>query len=180
MEKGEKYLPVGTVVMLAGGTKRAMITGFCSTGDEVDKTYDYSGCIYPEGFLSSNQVCLFDHDQIVEVFHTGLIDDEEKNFKTQLVAIVAAMGDEPTPESAPASAAPISDSPPPVIESIPAIDEMPAPPPEVAPTINQMPAPEVAPETPEVAPIPEQGASIDVPDLIPIDLPSPGSAFPTE
>ena len=25
-----KYLPIGTVVMLKGGTKRVMITGFCS------------------------------------------------------------------------------------------------------------------------------------------------------
>ena len=24
-----KYLPIGTVVMLKGGTKRVMITGFC-------------------------------------------------------------------------------------------------------------------------------------------------------
>ena len=29
-EIGEKYLPIGTVVMLKGGTKRVMISGFCA------------------------------------------------------------------------------------------------------------------------------------------------------
>lgn len=88
IEIGEKYLPIGTVVMLKGGSKRAMITGFCSISSE-DKTkvYDYSGCIFPEGYLSSNQVCLFDHNQIEKVYFKGLVDDEEKQFKLKLKAI---------------------------------------------------------------------------------------------
>jgi len=86
MEKGEKYLPIGTVVMLNGGTKRVMITGFCAVaGKDVDKIYDYSGCLYPEGLLSSEQVALFDHEQIETVYHMGLADDEEeKKFKAKL------------------------------------------------------------------------------------------------
>ena len=81
----EKYLPIGTVVMLKGGKKRAMITGFCAISqDNQDKIYDYSGCLYPEGFISSNQTLLFDHEQIEKVYHMGLIDDEEKNFKIKL------------------------------------------------------------------------------------------------
>ena len=83
--KYEKFLPIGTVVMLKGGKKRAMITGFCSIPSE-DKTkmYDYSGCIYPEGFISSSQTLLFNHDQIDKVFYLGLIDDEEKKLKEKL------------------------------------------------------------------------------------------------
>ena len=27
---GEKYLPIGTVVMLKGASKRVMVTGFCA------------------------------------------------------------------------------------------------------------------------------------------------------
>ena len=81
----EKYLPIGTVVMPKGGKKRAMITGFCAISeDNKDKIYDYSGCLYPEGFISSNQTLLFDHEQIDKVYHMGLIDDEEKNFKIKL------------------------------------------------------------------------------------------------
>lgn len=81
----EKYLPVGTVVMLKGGKKRAMITGFCSiSGEDKTQIFDYSGCLYPEGFISSNQTLLFNHEQIEKIFHFGLVDEEEKKFKEKL------------------------------------------------------------------------------------------------
>ncbi len=88
----EKYLPIGTVVLLKGGRKRAMITGFCSVAQEnQEKIYDYSGCVYPEGYLSSNQVCLFDHDQIEKIFFLGFEDEEEKAFKEKLNKIVSSI-----------------------------------------------------------------------------------------
>lgn len=84
-EQLKKYLPIGTVVMLKGGSKRVMITGFCSVAEEnKNKVFDYSGCLYPEGYLSSKQVCLFDHEQIDKVYHIGLVDEEEKQFKIKL------------------------------------------------------------------------------------------------
>ena len=84
-EIGEKYLPIGTVVMLTGGTKRVMITGFCAVEeDDKRKIWDYSGCMYPEGFLSSDQTCLFDHSQIEKIYHLGLVDDEEEELKKTL------------------------------------------------------------------------------------------------
>ena len=91
IEKGEKFLPIGTVVMLENGKKRVMITGFCAAElkeSEEAKIWDYSGCIYPEGFLNSEQICLFDHSQIVRIDHMGLIDDEEKTFKTELNGLI--------------------------------------------------------------------------------------------
>lgn len=86
----EKYLPVGTVVMLRNGTKRVMINGFCTMdANSPEKVYDYSGVLYPEGSLSSDQTLLFDHEQIVRVDHMGLEDDEEREFKTKLKEILA-------------------------------------------------------------------------------------------
>ena len=87
----EKYLPIGTVVLLKGAEKRVMITGFCAAElkeSEETKIWDYSGCIYPEGFLNSEQICLFNHSQIVRIDHMGLIDDEEKTFKTELNGLI--------------------------------------------------------------------------------------------
>lgn len=86
MEIGEKFLPIGTVVMLKGGKKRVMITGFCAFDEKnKGKIFDYAGCIYPEGFLNSNTTCLFNHEQIEKVYHLGLAeDDEEKSFKIKL------------------------------------------------------------------------------------------------
>ena len=83
--KSEGFLPIGTVVMLKGGRKRVMITGFLTYGnDEKDKLYDYNGCMYPEGVISSTTTLLFNHDQIEKVYYTGLIDEEEKEFKEKL------------------------------------------------------------------------------------------------
>lgn len=79
----EKFLPIGTVVLLKGGKKRMMITGFLPSPDNKN-LYDYSGCLYPEGFLSSEQVCLFNHDQIDKIYNLGYQDDESKEFMTDL------------------------------------------------------------------------------------------------
>ncbi len=81
----EKYLPIGTVVMLKGASKRVMITGFCNIDESnKDKVYDYSGCVYPEGVISSKQTLLFDHSQIDKVYFVGYDDDENKQFQTKL------------------------------------------------------------------------------------------------
>ncbi len=88
---GEKYLPVGTVVLLQNGTKRVMINGFCTMdASNPNRIFDYSGVLFPEGSLSSDQTLLFDHNQIVRVDHMGLVDDEEKTFKVKLKEIVEA------------------------------------------------------------------------------------------
>ena len=81
----ERFLPVGTVVVLKGGLKTAAITGFCSIEAGKDKMWDYSGCLFPEGFLSSNQTLLFDHDQIETIHHMGLVNEEEIAFKKKIV-----------------------------------------------------------------------------------------------
>ena len=86
----EKYLPIGTVVLLKGGKKRVMITGFCCTDKgNNDKVYDYIGCLYPEGIITSDKNLLFDHSQIDKVYHLGLVDDEEKKFKDSLKELMA-------------------------------------------------------------------------------------------
>lgn len=84
-QKYEKYLPIGSVVLLNEGTKRLMITGFCVVpNDDKSKVYDYSGCLYPEGVISSDQIALFNHDQIKSIYAIGYSDDEEKSFKQKL------------------------------------------------------------------------------------------------
>ena len=63
-----------------------MIAGFCAIDNSnKEKIWDYSGCMYPEGFLTADQICLFNHDQIEKVYHIGLSNDaEEKEFKKTL------------------------------------------------------------------------------------------------
>ena len=77
-------LPIGSVVLLKEATKRIMITGFCVKSDEDNELFDYAGCLYPEGLISSRENLLFNNDQIGKVFFVGYSDEEEKHFKQAL------------------------------------------------------------------------------------------------
>ena len=75
-----KYLPIGSVVLLKGGTKRTMIYGRMQLSIDTGKMYDYIACFYPEGNVSKNFTFLFDHSQIEEVIFEGFSDEEDKSF----------------------------------------------------------------------------------------------------
>lgn len=86
----EKYLPIGSVVLLKNAKKRLMITGFYikAKTDNNNEIYDYSGCLYPEGVLSSDENCVFNHDQIDKIYFLGYSDEEEKKFKEELIKAI--------------------------------------------------------------------------------------------
>lgn len=87
METRKKYLPIGSVVLLKDDTRKLMIIGFCASAVEDDdqKQYDYSGCMYPEGLISSDEIYLFDHDQIEKINFIGYETEEEQEFKKNLI-----------------------------------------------------------------------------------------------
>ena len=75
MEIENKFLPIGTVVLLKGGKRELMITSYCimPNGDVYDKNgkvdvtgqiFDYGACFYPEGMITSDQLFAFNHEQI--------------------------------------------------------------------------------------------------------------------
>jgi len=76
-------LPVGSVVLLKNSTKRVMIIGVCQAArtEAGQVVYDYSGCLYPEGYLGADKNFLFNHDQIDKLYFIGYQDDEQLNFK---------------------------------------------------------------------------------------------------
>ncbi|MCI9162218.1 MAG: DUF4176 domain-containing protein [Lachnospiraceae bacterium] len=78
------YLPIGSVVLLKNGKKRVMVYGRKIKANGEEKIYDYLGCLYPEGALSSNDVILFDHGQIQLVYFIGFQDLEEIVFRNKL------------------------------------------------------------------------------------------------
>lgn len=89
MNNKEKFLPIGTVCMLKDGKKRVMITGFCTIPEnDKSKVYDYNGCLYPEGVLTTSQTIVFNHDQIDKIYYMGYVDEEEKSFQEKLNKIV--------------------------------------------------------------------------------------------
>jgi hypothetical protein len=83
MNEGElkKYLPLGTVVLLKNASKKVMVTGYMvKSPDSGDKVWDYMGCLWPEGVISSDKNLLFNHENVDKVFFLGYETEEQKKF----------------------------------------------------------------------------------------------------
>lgn len=91
----EKFLPIGTVVMLKDATKSVMINAYgvfstdkvYSKGKEVPRKkelFQYGGCLYPEGIVDPNFVCAFNHSDIKNILHMGLVTDEYRSYTSKL------------------------------------------------------------------------------------------------
>lgn len=84
-----KYLPIGSVVLLKGGTKKIMINGYCVvTEDNPDRIFDYRGCPYPEGITGDRGAALFNINQIESVCFEGLKNDDSVDFLDRLEMLV--------------------------------------------------------------------------------------------
>lgn len=81
----EKYLPIGSVVLLKNGKKRLMITGYATIDmEKKDKIFDYCGCIFPCGIISTDQTLLFNHEDITKIFAVGYQDEEQKEYVNKI------------------------------------------------------------------------------------------------
>lgn len=86
----DRFLPIGSVVLLKGGTKEVMVTSYCILpgNEEIGKdgvsvvpkhmVYEYGACIYPEGIVDSSVTCAFNHSQIDKVLFIGYETDNQK------------------------------------------------------------------------------------------------------
>lgn len=83
----DTFLPIGSVVLLTNTLKKVMITGYLVVSNNNSKIiYDYAGCMYPEGVISSEQVIVFNRNQIKEVIHMGLKSLEQQNLVNKLMS----------------------------------------------------------------------------------------------
>ena len=78
----KKYLPLGTVVTLKETEKKIMIIGRYQVCNE--KIYDYSGCLFPEGYLGKDKMYVFNNDDIDMVYYIGMQNEEEFAFRKAL------------------------------------------------------------------------------------------------
>ena len=92
----EKFLPIGSVVLLKEAKEEIMITSYCiiplddnkengKVNKEELKMYDYGGCIYPAGIIDNNAICGFNHDQIDKVLFVGYESDKQKQLNDALI-----------------------------------------------------------------------------------------------
>lgn len=98
----KKILPLGSVVLLNGGTKKVMIIGYCMrTPERPNKLYDYCGCIFPEGVLRSDVTCVFNHNQIKEVCFSGFQNEESDKFIDRVEALTTQEAEKQKEEKKP-------------------------------------------------------------------------------
>ena len=92
----DKFLPIGTVVLLKGGKKELMIISYCivPSGEAYDKNgkvdvtdtmFDYGACVYPEGMITSDQLFAFNHEQIDKIVFMGYETPKQKEISRILV-----------------------------------------------------------------------------------------------
>ncbi len=81
-----ELLPIGSVVLLKEGKKKAMIFGIKQTDKASGKEYDYIGVVYPEGNLGEQLQFFFQHENIDQVFFRGYEDEERSSFIEKLAA----------------------------------------------------------------------------------------------
>lgn len=79
------HLPVGTVVKLKNSSKRMMVIGYDMKNDE-SKSYNYAGCLYPQGVSESSRIALFNNDDIESIVFFGFIDAEYQVLRTRFDA----------------------------------------------------------------------------------------------
>ena len=77
----KNYLPIGSVVMLKGGNKRFMICGRVQTRVPDNEIFDYTACLYPEGYIDAQNMYLFNNEDIDTLYYVGMQDAEEFRFR---------------------------------------------------------------------------------------------------
>lgn len=75
----KELLPVGSIVLLEGASKKSVIMGILQKNEEQpDTVYDYLGVPYPEGYMGPGSSYLFQHEHIAEVIAKGYEDEDRK------------------------------------------------------------------------------------------------------
>ena len=86
-----EYLPIGTVVTVGNESKKMMIIGLLQVKSENNEVYDYSGVLYPEGYLGSSETYLFNKEQISRIYHLGYTSQEQTDHHKKLEDLSSSM-----------------------------------------------------------------------------------------
>ena len=85
-------LPIGSVVLVGDSKKKVMIVGCCQKGGVGEvRLWDYTGVIFPEGYLDHNKMFLFNNEQITQVYALGYQDAEQIAFKEKADAMIQGL-----------------------------------------------------------------------------------------
>ena len=84
-----ELLPVGSVVLLEGATKKTIIMGiFQISEDHPGEIYEYLGVPYPEGYMGAGTSYLLKQKDVVKVIWRGHEDEEREAMLNMLENLV--------------------------------------------------------------------------------------------
>lgn len=84
-----ELLPVGSVVLLKGGTQKTIIMGYLQFDKKnQNKIYDYMGVPFPEGYMGRNSAYLFNQDSIEKIFYRGYEDESAAKIMTAVSSVM--------------------------------------------------------------------------------------------
>lgn len=75
-------LPIGTVILANGGSKKVMIIGLLPNDGKVQ--YDYIAVLYPEGYIDDKHFYMLNQSDIKEICIEAPDTDESKAFRQKL------------------------------------------------------------------------------------------------
>lgn len=74
-------LPLGSVVLLKKTDERAVIIGRMIKEKETGIIHQYAGCLYPKGCVNSNQLLVFDTNDIQMLLAIGYQNSKEIQYR---------------------------------------------------------------------------------------------------
>ena len=89
MMEHTEFLPLGTIIILKGGIRKAMIIARAVAVNmkEENKYFEYGGCLYPEGLLGE-AVLYFNNEDIHSIVQKGYADEDDKIMQDNLNAAI--------------------------------------------------------------------------------------------
>ena len=81
----KNILPIGTVVKLENLDVNIIISGYGSVSDaHPNYTWDYSGFMFPIGYIGEDSVISFDAEQVEKIISYGYQDEEQLLYVKEL------------------------------------------------------------------------------------------------
>ncbi|CAM4250080.1 DUF4176 domain-containing protein [Listeria booriae] len=86
MEQENRFLPLGSICIVEGNTKKIMIIARALAVKVGEKTYyfDYGASLYPEGMIGDSLI-YFNQENIADVVHEGFRDKENEEMENNIV-----------------------------------------------------------------------------------------------
>ena len=84
-----KLLPLGSVIVLKGSTKKMLIIARMIAAPVKGDLYrfDYGACLYPEGVVGENLI-YFNHEDIFKIVQEGYTNDENELMIENIAAVI--------------------------------------------------------------------------------------------